>query len=1134
MRYNRHNFYGLIFSIVILTTLLLLTNTVYAKYQTFTWSKRAGGTYYDYGYDITTDRYGNSIVTGRFSRLATFGDVSLNSAGGEEIFITKYDKSGNVLWAKQAGGTHDDNGRGIAVDGSGNIIVTGFFSGVATFGTTTLTSAGNHDIFLAKYDPSGNLTWIYQAGGAGEDNGLDVTLDESNNILVTGEFSSTATFGSVSLTSIGRQDIFIAKLDASGALKWVKRAGGVESDGAVAISTDRSGNCFITGSFKGIAFFDNLILIGEGWQSLFVAKYDISGNVAWVEKATSTGSVLGTDIAVDRSGNSIVTGWYYGLADFGATNLTSANRDMFIAKYNASGNILWVKQAGGASDDMGRGIVTDNSGNSYVTGSFSNQANFGNIAITSFGNSDIFITKYNPAGNVLWVKNAGGAYGDGGFGIDIDDSDNIIITGSFNLTAYFGTTSLTSAGESDIFVAKLKELPIFADFTANPTEGVAPLTVQFTDLSQGEITSWYWEFGDGDNSREQNPVHIYDPREDPKYTVSLTVTGPGGSDTETKTDYISVYLPVNADFDADRTVGPAPLEVNFKNLTTGSADTYEWSFGDGVYSPDFEPTHEYSDPGTYHVYLKATGPGGKDCKHRDGFITVYADSGYLCLKFVEGSPVWWEEPWDNASDGDTWGWDGTATVEGDTAFAIFEFKNQQIKNIDRFRLMSNTGVWFKDRWVKTFRVQVSTTTTAPTDFVTVLDTVKQDGEWEYFKIDPVDAKYVKLIIDEPASGWRQVGEFEVWEHIVLPDPMLSIIVATSPHYSTGIDPSTITLTLFDETGEPITGKAENIKMNATGTDNNFSEVTETADPGVYTATLSTTTPEVKMIWAKVQGVTIRYSNPADSTLCTVEFTELPLVLSSLELVEYSKDYPGEEWENAIDGDINGWDGTVTATGYPPYAIFKFHDDGIHSIHKIRMITDTGVRYSNRWVKRFRVLVSTSGINYSDFKLILDGHQITGDWQDYYFAMTDAKYIKLVIDEPNTTWRQLGEFEVYELESPLPIFAKDFIKTTNAAQSILSPDRFALLQNYPNPFNPETTIRYDLAEGAKVTVVIYNIRGQAVRTLVNSTEQAGRYLVNWDTTDDFGVQVTAGVYLYRIMAEYNGQVFSETKRMILLR
>jgi len=532
--------------------------------------------------------------------------------------------------------------------------------------------------------------------------------------------------------------------------------------------------------------------------------------------------------------------------------------------------------------------------------------------------------------------------------------------------------------------------------------------------------------------------------------------------------------------------------------------------------------------------LKATGPGGKDCKHRDGFITVYADSGYLCLKFVEGSPVWWEEPWDNASDGDTWGWDGTATVEGDTAFAIFEFKNQQIKNIDRFRLMSNTGVWFKDRWVKTFRVQVSTTTTAPTDFVTVLDTVKQDGEWEYFKIDPVDAKYVKLIIDEPASGWRQVGEFEVWEHIVLPDPMLSIIVATSPHYSTGIDPSTITLTLFDETGEPITGKAENIKMNATGTDNNFSEVTETADPGVYTATLSTTTPEVKMIWAKVQGVTIRYSNPADSTLCTVEFTELPLMLSSLELVEYSKDYPGEEWENAIDGDINGWDGTVTATGYPPYAIFKFHDDGIHSIHKIRMITDTGVRYSNRWVKRFRVLVSTSGINYSDFKLILDGHQITGDWQDYYFAMTDAKYIKLVIDEPNTTWRQLGEFEVYELESPLPIFAKDFIKTTNAAQSILSPDRFALLQNYPNPFNPETTIRYDLAEGAKVTVVIYNIRGQAVRTLVNSTEQAGRYLVNWDTTDDFGVQVTAGVYLYRIMAEYNGQVFSETKRMILLR
>jgi len=281
-------------------------------------------------------------------------------------------------------------------------------------------------------------------------------------------------------------------------------------------------------------------------------------------------------------------------------------------------------------------------------------------------------------------------------------------------------------------------------------------------------------------------------------------------------------------------------------------------------------------------------------------------------------------------------------------------------------------------------------------------------------------------------------------------------------------------------------------------------------------------------------VDIRFSNPADSTLCTVEFKEPPLTLSSLELVEHSDAYPGEDWENAIDGDIRGWDGTVTATGYPPYAIFKFSDEGIHSIHKIRLLTDTGVRFSDRWVTDFRLFVSTTGTNAADFSLILDGHQTTGDWQSYYFLMTDAKYVKLVIDEPNTTWRQLGEFEVYEMETSILLSDKQFVKLNRAAHRQPTPERFSLLQNYPNPFNPETTIRYELAADARVSITIYNIRGQAVKSLVNATEPAGRYTRNWDGTDDFGVPVTAGVYLYRITAQYQGKVFSQSRRMILLR
>ncbi len=1134
---NRHYiFKGFILSLVILATLLFLNSAIHAQYPKFVWANRAGGTYLDSGRGVVTDDSGNTFVVGYFSESADFGSITLSSAGDEDIFIAKYNGSGNVVWAKKAGGTGRDNGLSIAIDESDNLVITGFFQKTAFFEKTSLISAGSYDVFIAKYNSSGGLIWAKQAGGIAEEIGRGVATDVACNIFITGDFEGKINFGNLSLTSIGQKDIFIAKYNASGDVVWAKQAGGTNIDGGEGVVVDGLGCSVITGSFKDTAMFDTNTLVGNGWSSMFIAKYDNSGNLLWVKKAASECSVIAEDIAVDGTGNYLVTGWFAGTAIFDLKTLSGScsSREIFIVKYNTLGNLVWAKSAGEDYDDMGRGIVADTDGNIFVTGSFHKTAQFDNISLSSSGGDDIFVAKYDALGNIQWAEKAGGLDSEGGSDIDTDAFGRCVVVGNFHQSVEFGGHSLTSAGLQDIFITKIKEVPILADFVASPTQGISPLSVQFTDQSQGQITSWLWDFGDGTSSNLQNPVHVYNPQIDPKFTVSLTVTGLKGSDAVTKVDYITVYLPVYADFDADRTVGPAPIEVHFKNLTTGSASTYEWSFGDHCYSHEFEPSHVYDVPGTYQVSLKAEGPGGKDYKKRYAFITVYADSGYLCLKFVKGSPAWWEEPWDNAIDGDTWGWDGTATVEGDTAYGIFEFKNQAIKKIDRFRLMSNTGVYFKDRWVKAFKVQVSTTGTLITDFTTVLDTVKKDGEWETFKIKSVDAKYVKLIIDEPMAGWRQVGEFEVWEHIILPDPMLSTIVATSPHYSTGIDPSTITLTLKDETGAAISGKADKITVYASGSDNNFSNVTETANPGIYTATLTTMTPEIKTLWAKVQGVDIRYSNPTTNTLCTVEFKEPALIKSSLVLVSHSKDYPGEDWTNAIDGDIKGWDGTVTATGWPPFAIFKFVDNDIHAIHKIKLMTDTGVRFADRWVKKFRVMVSTTGTNDADFKLVLEGNQTTGNWQAYYFVMTDARYVKFIIDEPNATWRQLGELEIYEMEAVEQIFVEQFTAKSDDSPSDLAPDCFALLQNYPNPFNPETTLRYDLAEAARVSIVIYNIRGQEVKTLVDAVEPVGKHLVIWDARDNFGAEVAAGVYLYRIRAEYNGQIFTETRRMILMR
>ncbi len=160
-----------------------------------------------------------------------------------------------------------------------------------------------------------------------------------------------------------------------------------------------------------------------------------------------------------------------------------------------------------------------------------------------------------------------------------------------------------------------------ANFSATPTNGIAPLQVNFTNTSTGDYSSTTWAFGDGGTSAEPNPSHTYiNPG---TYTVSLSISGLGGLDTETKTELITVYQPVNADFSASPTTGIAPLKVNFTNLSTGTFSAVSWSFGDGGTSAENNPSHTYSQPGTYAVSITVSGNGGEDTETKVDFVSVY-------------------------------------------------------------------------------------------------------------------------------------------------------------------------------------------------------------------------------------------------------------------------------------------------------------------------------------------------------------------------------------------------------------------------------------------------------------------------------------------------------------------------------
>nr|WP_277876980.1 SBBP repeat-containing protein [Sphaerospermopsis sp. FACHB-1194] len=392
---------------------------------------------------------------GDFSDTVTFGNTTLTSTGGNDSFIAKLDKSGNVLWAQKLGGSSYNTSSGITVDNLGNTYATGFFFDPATFGNITLTSTGLGDAFITKLDSSGNFLWAQKFGGASYDIAMGISVDSSGNSYVTGSFSDTATFGDIALTSAGSDDAFITKLDSSGKFLWAQKFGGTSYDYGEGIASDGAGNSYITGYFSDTATFGDITLTSAGGSDGFITKLDSSGKFLWAKKLGGTSYDSAHGITVDSSGNTYITGSFNGIATFGNITLTSTGNDnAFITKLDSSGKFLWAQKFDSIFCKA-NGITVDSSGNIYVTGYFSDTATFGNITLTSAGDSDAFVAKLDSNGKFLSAQNFGGTLADRGLDITSDAKGNIYATGGFSDTATFGNTSLTSAGSIDAFIVKL-------------------------------------------------------------------------------------------------------------------------------------------------------------------------------------------------------------------------------------------------------------------------------------------------------------------------------------------------------------------------------------------------------------------------------------------------------------------------------------------------------------------------------------------------------------------------------------------------------------------------------------------------------------------------------------------------------
>jgi hypothetical protein len=459
---------------------ILICSIANAQSPNWLWANSSGASNDDLVKSITTDVRGNVYAAGSFSSdLIHFGPFTLiNSGSGTyDMFIVKYDASGNVLWARSFGGSDSDYGSSVAIDTLGNIYVGGSFrSDYITFDTITLMNAGPpySDFFLVKFDASGKVQWVNSSKNSlSSDATYSICTDKYGNVYLTGPYQSDRiTIGSTTLVNYGAptRDSYIVKYNPSGNVIWVRGIGGYDDDAVNSISTDADGNLVAGGYFfSPVLTFGGTTLTNStpGTSDIFIAKYDSAGNVLWAKRAGGSDSDYGSSVTADNAGNVFMGGSFRSTSiTFDTIKLTNTGppySDFCLVKYDASGNVIWANSSkNSTSSDATYSISADCFGNVFLTGPYqSDSITIGSTTLINNAapNRNFYIVEYNSSGDVVWATGIGGSNDDAGYSICTDPEGNLVAGGYFTSPSLtFGETTLTNSdsGTIDLFVAKLK------------------------------------------------------------------------------------------------------------------------------------------------------------------------------------------------------------------------------------------------------------------------------------------------------------------------------------------------------------------------------------------------------------------------------------------------------------------------------------------------------------------------------------------------------------------------------------------------------------------------------------------------------------------------------------------------------
>ncbi len=504
----------ILLKIALLVAFIACSNDVFT--QNLDWVHGFGGSTLDMAYQITQDDTGNVYAVGNFSDTVDFdpgpGVFNLIGNGTLNIFVSKYDAAGNLIWAINIGGIGNDQAWDVVLDSLGNIYVSGFFQELVDFdpgpGVFHLGGPANgNEPYVMKLSNSGNLIWAISFSGH---SGIcyELELDAAGDVMALGSFSMNINFGIATFNSVGSSvDIFLVKISPSGNPMWVKQFGGLGIDRAYGMALDSYSNIYFGGSFSNTLDFDpnpgvyNVTPIGS--SDAFLCKMDHNGNLDWVKNFGAVGTWAEVNsVANTTVGTPYICGVFIDSIDFDpgiGTQMhhSAGSLEAFVAKYDANGDLVWANGFGGDSVDIAVKIALDNHGHLYTIGTFSRLADLdpgaGVMNFTSRGLYDIFLQKMDTNGILLSAIQYGGRGNDRGLGLYCQGG-NVYAGGSFSDTVDFdpGTAvfNLVEAGGRDAWIQKLSFCTqtdtTFAAITCNsftaPSGAVFTTTGTYTDI----------------------------------------------------------------------------------------------------------------------------------------------------------------------------------------------------------------------------------------------------------------------------------------------------------------------------------------------------------------------------------------------------------------------------------------------------------------------------------------------------------------------------------------------------------------------------------------------------------------------------------------------------------------------------